>query len=240
MFGYKDPLKVNLTDPRKSAERNSCDSVDGRTGVIAEYDCCMVFRADKSDPDGLSTFAKRCSRKLSFNKLDIFMYYSNDLIFVLIRANLEQLRQHAESTKLKLLMDPTFLQEYAKRGDPEHGIGPINMLHDEAQSQLWPFDMIYLRYQRDIREEFYWKREDMQHPFRSSIRIRLVMTMVTAKPPDGSQPIKIRPHIRKKNIAAFYPLHNMHRLDKLGSEWLPLTVFPWQQPYMAIKVHRYR
>jgi hypothetical protein len=237
IFGYKDPLGLNILD-RESNERNSRDTVVGNQQfeISSDYDCCMVFEADMNDPDWLTAFAKRYARKMSYNNCDIFMYKSNGLVFVLIRAKLESLRKCAEAIKLKLLLDSTKLQEYARTGDPEKSISPITMLHDTTQSHIWPFDYIYLQFKNDIPQDFYWKRNDMRHPFRSCVRIRIVMTMISAKPPDGSHPIKIRTHLKKKNIAAFYPLHNARRLNKLSERWFGACVLPWQQPFTDIKV----
>lgn len=236
IFGFKDPLSLNILD-RESNERNSRDTIlVSHPEISSDYDCCMVFESDKNDPDGLTTFAKRYARKMTYNNCDIFMYTNNGLVFILIRAKLESLQKSAEAIKLKLLVDPKVLQEYASTGDPEKSIGPINMLHDITQSSMWPFDNIYLQFKNDIPQNFYWKRDDMRHPFRSCVRIRIVMTMISAKPPDGSHPIKIRTHLKKKNIAAFYPLHNARRLSKLSEKWFAACVLPWHYPFSDIKV----
>jgi hypothetical protein len=235
-----DNLEVKLLT-EQTRENEYSRTSDIFQDEASTYDYCMVFDYDKKSDDGLSDFAKRYIRKLQQNGLDTFLFYSvkKSHIFVLIRASLKKLRDFADSTEFRMLLDSKLLKEYANKGDPENNIAPIDILDDKFESPFWPYDMIFSKYRTEIPEELYWKPSGAEHPFRTSIRLKLTQMMIQAQPPDGSQPIKIRYHILKKNIAAFYPLHNMDRLSTLRDKWMSFKMLPWQQPFFDIKVIEY-
>jgi hypothetical protein len=207
-----------------------------RYQLTSQFDCCLVFLVDHKEPDGISVFAKRYIRKLVMNGLNIFIYSNGIYNFILIKATIEKLRIIADSLQYKLLLNSEILQKIAENGDPEIGIRPIYINHDPKQSHLTPYQYIYAKYRRDLPEELYEQQPEVNHPFRSSIRFKLVLAMIVSKPSDGSFPIKIRPHIHKKNIVAFYPLHDILKLEQLKETWLPLSVLPWALPFHDIKV----
>lgn len=206
------------------------------TTLFSQYDCCLVFCVDKLETDGISIFAKRYIRKLVMNGLDIFIYTNGYYNFILIKASLDQLRYTADKLQYKFLLNSNILQKIAENGDEEVGIHPIHIYHDEYQSHLTPYQYIYAKYRLDLPEELYSPHQDFNHPFCSSIRFKLVLAMIVSKPADGSFPIKIRQHITKKNIVAFFPLHDRSKLKKLQDSWLPLGVLPWNAPFYDIKV----
>jgi hypothetical protein len=207
-----------------------------RSQLTSQFDCCLVFLVDHKELDGISVFAKRYIRKLVMNGLNIFIYSNGIYNFILIKAAIDKLRQVADSLQYKFLLNSNILQQIAENGDQEIGIRPIHINHDPKQSHLTPYQYIYAKYRLDLPEELYEKQTELNHPFRSSIRFKLVLAMIVSKPSDGSFPIKIRPHIHKKNIVAFYPLHDLTRLEQLRETWLPLTVLPWALPFYDIKV----
>jgi hypothetical protein len=234
LFGYKNPSDLNLL--KRDSERSNSMTLVHTRDLTTQYDCCMVFEIDNKETDGLSAFAKRYIRKLTMNNLDVFIVSSGKYNFVLIRASLSSLRRAADTLQFRMLLDPKHLKLLAEQGDTENGIQPIQILHDSAQSRLWPYDYIYAPYEQNFSESLYWKREDMTHPFRSSVRFKIIQAMISSKPPDGSYPIKIRSHVLKKNIVAFYPLHKTHRLQRLKDTWLSIWVPPMNQPFDDIKV----
>ncbi|CAM9463964.1 unnamed protein product, partial [Heterosigma akashiwo] len=60
------------------------------------------------------------------------MYYSaqNDEIICKLRCPVDRLRKFADSIDYKMLMSEKELQAFCEQGNPELGIGPINITHD--------------------------------------------------------------------------------------------------------------
>lgn len=62
--------------------------------------------------------------------LDMFAFegITKDEIFILLRVSLELLRTYADDIDYQMLLDPEVLEAYAKKGNPDLNIAPINML----------------------------------------------------------------------------------------------------------------
>lgn len=159
----------------------------------SEYDCCMVFQVD-ANTGGMSRYTYRVLRKMRQHGLDLFVFYSirKTHLLVMIRLSLEKLRSLADKLEFKMLLDEQRLEETAKAGKPEKGIGPIDILHDENESFIRPYEMIYAKYRDELPEDLYWRPERLTHPFRESVRLKLTQILIESKPEDGSQPIKLR------------------------------------------------
>lgn len=159
----------------------------------SEYDYCMVFEVDRNT-GGMSRYAYRVLRKMRQHGLDLFVFYSlrKTHLLVMIRLSLEKLRSLADKLEFKMLLDEKNLEQTAKAGKPEKNIGPIDILHDENESFIRPYEMIYAKYRDELPEELYWRPESLSHPFRESVRLKLTQILIESKPEDGSQPIKLR------------------------------------------------
>jgi hypothetical protein len=133
----------------------------------SEYDYCMVFPVDKNT-GGLDKNGARFLSKMHSYGLDIFVFYGarKQQIFAMIRLSLEKLRILADQLEFKMLLDEKKLEERAKIGYPELGIAPVDILHDEDESPLRPYEMIYAKYRDEVDESLYWRPEDLTHPFR--------------------------------------------------------------------------
>ena len=167
----------------------------------SDYDYCMVFAVDKQT-NGLPKVGNNFCNKMVKAGLDLYLFYSirKTHIFVLIRASVENLRIFADGIEFPMLLDAEKLKEAAERGDAEAGIAPIDITHDPEVTPLLPHEHIYAKYRTEIPEELYWRPEGMSHPFRESVRLKLIQSMIEAKPKDGSHNIKIRSVIRSHCI----------------------------------------
>ena len=99
----------------------------------------------------------------------------------------------------------------------------------------------------------------MLHPFRESIRLKLLALLIQSKPkprvvmdPATGLPVidpktgkkkeasgenlKLQRYLRSGWVLGFFPLHNREVTTELGIEWLRYNAMPWEQPLFAIKV----
>eukprot|EP00604_Paraphysomonas_vestita_P001703 CAMPEP_0174817746 /NCGR_PEP_ID=MMETSP1107-20130205/254_1 /TAXON_ID=36770 /ORGANISM="Paraphysomonas vestita, Strain GFlagA" /LENGTH=652 /DNA_ID=CAMNT_0016028733 /DNA_START=1071 /DNA_END=3029 /DNA_ORIENTATION=+ len=134
-----------------------------------------------------------------------------------------------------MLLDEDRLKETANAGNPEKNIASIDILHDPEETELRPYEMIYAKYRDELTEELYWRPKNLNHPFRESVRLKLTQILIESPPPDKTNPIKLRQGILKGRITAFFPLHNIPRLNEIKEKWLSPSVLPWQQPFFEIK-----
>jgi hypothetical protein len=211
-----------------------------------EYDYCMVLpTGGQKNKDGtksakgeLSDIAKGYIAKLRVLGLDLFIFRGqtgNDEIYVLIRASIEKLRNFADDIDFQMLLDPVVLEQYAKRGDVEAKIGAIDIDHNPSVTQMHPYEKIYARYSRNAPEELYWRPEGLSHPFRESVRIKLLGLLIQSKPATGGENLKLQRYLRSGTVLGFYPLHNREVTSELSNEWLRMSAMPWEQPLFAIK-----
>ncbi len=127
----------------------------------------MVFEVN-DDGDSLTEHAYDVINRMKFMGLDTFLFFSlrRTHVFVMIRLSLERLRSFANRLDFKLLLDRHRLEIAAKAGNSEKNIGPIEIRHNPEESNLTPYEMIYMKYRDHVPEDLYWRPEDLSHPFR--------------------------------------------------------------------------
>lgn len=146
---------------------------------IDQYDLSLVFPVEPSSGKLYSddeTIVRKMLLTLGRKYIYIF-YSSNDaFIFVLIRAGLKLLKLEAEKYKWRFLLDREVIRSVAEAGNEEHLIDPIYIPHDPSISLLGPYEYMYCVYTSDPDiQDLYYRTADMTHPFRKSIRIKMLL-----------------------------------------------------------------
>lgn len=209
----------------------------GTTGDFASmWDFCIVFPANK---DG--NFNDRGSQyidKLRTLNFELFAYKSpnaKDCIFVLLRMPIQFIRAFAEEMDFKMLLDRKVLEDVAKSGNAERGVGPIDISHRPELVKYEPYELIFTKYSSLVRESLYWREEGDLHPFRHQIRLKIAATILQSKPKTGGENLKIRRYMRNGWLKACFCLHNSEKISEFNKTWLPWNVLPWNQPFDSIK-----
>jgi hypothetical protein len=127
-------------------------------------------------------------------RLDIFLVYSlrQQHIFVLIRASLQKLRLVAEEHQVKMLLDEQKLKAVLEAGNPEKNIAPLEIPHDPSETEFRPHEYIAGRFRTEVDSDLYWRPDDISHPFRESVRLKLTLIMIELPPPCGGDCIQVR------------------------------------------------
>lgn len=97
-------------------------------------------------------------------------------IFILLRVSLEKLKTYADDIDYQMLLDPVVLEAYAKKGNSDLNIAPIDMLvllcdgnstmimiftvfifseHMPEITSFTPYEKIFARYSRSLPEVIY-------------------------------------------------------------------------------------
>ena len=134
------------------------------------------------------------SKFLFVCRLDIFLVYSvrKQHIFVLIRASLQRLRNVADEHQVKMLLNEEKLQHILETGNEELSIAPVSVPHEPAETEIRPYQYITGRFRNEVAEDLYWRPDDITHPFRESIRLKLTLIILELPPPCGGGSIKVR------------------------------------------------
>ena len=112
---------------------------------------------------------------------------SKSEVLIKIRASLARIETQATVTGYKMLLDEGKLSTAATDGikDPETGdylLKPIPINADSRLSKYRPFQFIYAEYNRDISSrmhELVYMPRSASHPFTSTDRVKLILTILT-------------------------------------------------------------
>jgi hypothetical protein len=126
-------------------------------------------------------------------RLDIFLVYSlrEKHIFVLIRASLQKLCKVADEHQVKMLLNEEKLKAALEAGNEEKNIAPVSIAHDPNETEFRPCEFINGRFRNEVDRDLYWRPDDISHPFRESVRLKLTLIMIELPPPGGGS-IKVR------------------------------------------------
>lgn len=156
------------------------------------------------------------------------------LIFVLFRTPLYKLREYAERTNIKLLIDPKIIDH----GDKKLMIEPIKIRHEPDVTPLKPSQYIYGPYKRE-KEGLYWKEHtDDEHPFNDILRMKLSAVMLQSpiyfngeeKPTEN---LKIARYLRYETLLGCFLLPSNADRSSLRERWSRYPFKP--QPLDEIK-----
>ena len=211
-----------------SDELHPMDQCTG-TDFPSQYDFCIVFPAGTGDFTSEGHAIIRLLLDLGF---DLFAYrglMENELI-VLARTPIERMRSFAASIEFSMALDPAVVHSMLSNGDSEAGIAPVHIAHRPDITPFTPYEQLYAKYKRDVAEHLYYrgKEDNVSHPFRSSLRLKLQSRILQTKQPDGAQVVNLERLIAKHVINGCFPLHDVVALRAIEKKWstYPLTPLP--------------
>ncbi len=111
-----------------------------------------------------------------------FLSLTRKEIFVLIRVPNDILRAFADRTNFYMKLDPKEIEIAGKQGDPERGIAPFEIPHDENVTVYPPYEYIYSRFTRTVPEKLFARREGEKDPFEGINKIKLTGMLIESRP----------------------------------------------------------
>lgn len=229
------------------------------------YDVAFVFR-NPDDPKGawLNERNEDGSERLNYrhfvsqlskNGVSTLAYMSvqQDEVYVLAGAIVRRIKEQADVLDHKVLLDEDALEkatnEYFKSkysqdklddGTPRN----IGVLKD---SRFRKFEYIYGTYDTSKKLQGLFKREPgSHHPFTTTDRIKLVISMITGEIFDGGADIDIDTALEARNecthvedaddrygtygLMSYFPLHDHQELNALYFKWFKWVQWPKDQP----------
>ena len=173
------------------------------------------------------------------NGLELFAFLGNNKkeVFVLIRAPADKLKIFCDQLDFNILLDPKVLKEMAERGNEIAHIAPFSIAHNPVETAITPYEFIYAPYRVDLPHELYGHNIKGQTSlFKELVRLKITMSLIEAKPPDGGENLKIRRYIMKDKILALYPIHTPEYRIILKEKLMKFSLKPWEIPLEEIKV----
>jgi hypothetical protein len=204
--------------------------VDKEGKIFQQYSLCIVFPVDESG--GFTPEGHNFLNIVRSNGLETLAYYGYNKteIFVLVRANLDVLRNYADDIYFPKLLDPGKLSDIAEKGLEDLNIAPFPITHLEEVSTYNPYEFIYGKYSLRIDETVYSRSSRDETPFHDTLRLKLTCQLVE-KPTQFRERLAINRQIRENNLKGYFPLHDEAELDSLKANWMKYPITPWKQPF---------
>ena len=231
-FLQSDPPEGNQKLPQVESGSKPKDDCD-------DFDYCLVVDA-LGDNYTISTLVNLLEEH-GKNTFQILKDHNLDatIMFILIRATLEKLRDYAQEIKYQMLCDPDSLSDIMKN----HGRLPNEINGDTSFCPFSPYECIYVPYTKELEsKKLFWCAPGMDHPFRSSIRLKLLAMIIDRElmsiDENFLNKLRVRKHIIERNMLAFFPLHSPHIQYHLSKQWLgdyTDRIWPWKVPLFQIK-----
>jgi len=169
--------------------------------------------------------------------------HHQDKIFCKVRAPLSRLQHYADYINRKVLLNQSEAKRIMEAGDPKFGIEPVTLPHDPTFSKITPYEFIHAKYDTQVPQTLYAPDKNdplepyIDHPFRSTLRLQLILSILAARKKEGGAEFDPKILLAHKEIAAIYPLRNLHAIEVLKREWLPWMKAPNQQPLDLIRMY---
>jgi len=220
------------------------------------WDYVFVFNVwDEDEKEGMKQLQKDWTMKniidrITSTHMETKCFYScqRDEIYVKVRCSPDRLRDEAQRTKYKCLLDKNGLRVKANQGkknaDGSQVIWkPISLTDEFQQSSIQPYDYIYGEYKRAPEfQNLYtqYEYEGKKHPFRQTDRIKLILSILQASPtetpPGGGMNITEMSVVAKGPVVkGQFPIQNFEELNRLQVKWLTMWDYPWNQPIDMIR-----
>lgn len=181
---------------------------------INKYDICLLFPME-SKTNNLNDLRldtiQRISTIVGEDYIYLFYNYKQKKVHMFVRASLRLIKIKAEEEKFQLLLDSENGKQYAYDGNEAALVNGFQIPHLNEVTIIEPFDYIYVDYVRKPElQKLYYVPEGMTHPFRKSIRIKLLSAILasctTEKTYEGELAID---HLYQSRIITnCYPLHD--------------------------------
>jgi len=216
------------------------------------WDYCMVFKVQPIETT-LSEEQKKFSLKSLLNKmadagLQTKLFYSvqHDEVYCKIRCSLVRLLKEADRVNYRLQLDPVILCNVLLQGNlkgpPEKRWAPINMPTNSHETDIDPYEHIYMDYRcenpADKTSNFndtIYKSWPNNSKFRGVDRLKLIALILKARISEGGCQIDCYKLIKNKCMISFFPLHDAVELLELEDKWLQACQLPWRQNVTAVK-----
>ena len=172
------------------------------------------------------------------NGLELFAFLGSHRkeVFLLIRAPHDKLRVYCDQLDFNILLEEKVLKELAEKGNENARIAPICISHNPLETTINPYKFIYAPYKIDLPHNLYSNGNGQSNSFSELVRLKITMSLIEAKPPDGGEHLKIRKYLLKNRILALFPLHTPSFRDALKSKLMRWDLIPWEEPVDDIKV----
>ena len=220
------------------------------------YDFVLVFKViEDEEKDSLSEFQTTFSLKNILDRminaqLECRCFYScqRDEIYIKMRASVSLLKNKAAGVNYKLCLDPERVKLRLEAGNGDKW-APVKIMDQYKVSPFTPFEYIYGIY--DLGEEYQalyklyevavedddGKVWDFDTPFRSTDRIKLIISILESKITDSPPGcgLSVNDLLHKEAVLAAFPLHDYTILKDIQKKWLKLHARPSSQPISEIK-----
>ena len=228
----------NIAINNVSNIKSNNDKNDDKDDIHNKYELCLVFPIDKATND-VSDEASQVIDKIihTVGKKYTYTFTSSNgkKRMLLIRCGISRLGPFAEKIKYRLLLDPNNAKAKALEGDPVNGIDSISILHDDSITSIEPFDYIYSPYVTDpSMQSIYWRPSELSHPFRSNVRLRLLLRLIQGDKLHGGAGLHLKNLVHAGIASDFFPVHNKDLRLELNTKWLS-QAWPWKQPLDEIE-----
>mmetsp|Transcript_20422 Transcript_20422/g.69393 ORF Transcript_20422/g.69393 Transcript_20422/m.69393 type:complete len:748 (+) Transcript_20422:84-2327(+) len=235
---YDAKLRARVADIELSRKK-SRDAFRVQNGY--SWDWVVVFKVleedEKTKPFQREHSVKWILSKFAQGGLQMRMFYSvqNDEVYCKLRATLERLEKEADRIDYKLPLDPQALQKTAERGR-EGKWGPLLIEDPHNQCPFGPYDYIYGKYEYNRPEVAHlYRRYENNTPFKGSDRIRLIWSIIKARPHEAGCFLDMPKLKKEKCVLTYFPLHDYKELFELEAKWLKFFMKPWDQPLDDVK-----
>lgn len=108
----------------------------------------------------------------------------------------------ADKTNYSVLLDPIFLENTLRVGNPSHHICPVEILDDRSITPYSPYEYIYLSYSTnaDIDPRLYAIPPGEKTPFFKNSRLKVILNLLKACTRDGGCNLEIDKFLHKKKM----------------------------------------
>jgi hypothetical protein len=191
---------------------------------------------NSNNGNGLTLEGQNCLAALHMNGLETLQYQgaSSSHIFVLVRANLEVIKNYADDIDYPMLLNRETLRDIATRGNLEQHIASVEISHIPEMSKFLPYEYIYGKFSLRMPEELYKRRRGEDTAFSNIIRIKLTEQLIEK---DLTQPNEFNiKNVRESSaLVTSFPLHCPTTLESLRKSWLKYPIIPWNQPFEQLR-----
>lgn len=213
--------KINLAIEERKKSKDPFRIKNGHS-----WDCAIVFKINEYDEkraldlekdksryeDAKSKSLKSILHRLAEAGLETKLFYSiqNDEVYVKVRGSLKRLKDEADRIEYQMLLEAASVSNALKLGGTNKKSGlkwaPVSIPEKTKETRMSPYEYISAPYQQSNGSYLYKKYGD-NSIFRSSDRIKLIHSIITARIDDGGANISIFKNIVESDndIIGYFP-----------------------------------